>query len=57
MCQENKTHRKAKRRKISLNPLEFDEAVEDLLQIPPKPQKGSSNKQKQERKSKENDTT
>lgn len=38
---------------ISLKPLEFDEAVNDLLQIPPKPHKGSNSKQRQEKKFKE----
>ena len=43
MCQDNVSHKKQKKKQckpqkgISLNPLEFDEAVADILKVKPEP--------------------
>lgn len=35
MCQGNEQYKKRKQRKISLNPLKFDETVSDILKVNP----------------------
>lgn len=55
MCQDNGNHKKQKGQKqykpkkgISLNPLQFDEAVADILKVKPQPKE--EEKQKEENK-------